>query len=207
MKLPLVFGGFAAASLSAAFSSTTSLATFNAWAPTNAVEMTFEGPTSDLNIGATYSEGGHIANQIGSGGLYIATPGGPADAGDILPTITSNILVQGGDEDFEIVFDGLQRAVGMDTISNTASSPIQVNAYDSANLLVGTVFVPADATLSFLGLVHDAGISRITWFGPNAGQGTFDDTGIDNVRVEAVPEPATLAVLGLGAMILRRRRA
>ncbi len=36
--------------------------------------------------------------------------------------------------------------------------------------------------------------------------GTFDFTGFDNVRFAVVPEPASLSLLSLGALALRRRR-
>lgn len=71
-------------------------------------------------------------------------------------------------------------------------------------------FFGADMTynLTFT-FAHTASTLNLSFAGLNL-QGVNDESwGIDNVLVQsnAVPEPATLAVLGLGVLALRRRRA
>lgn len=57
-------------------------------------------------------------------------------------------------------------------------------------------------TLSFLATT--TGDQTLSFFSPNGGNGNL---GIDNLKIESVPEPATLAALSLGAIgILRRRK-
>jgi hypothetical protein len=71
------------------------------------------------------------------------------------------------------------------------------------------VFLDGDATTGILG---PGGASQTAWF---ATEGTFSVMafsdgqllGTGTGSVEAVPEPASLAVLGLGALALRRRKS
>jgi len=60
----------------------------------------------------------------------------------------------------------------------------------------------------FFGVVADTPIVGLRWIEALEGNGGSEETGLDNVRVSAVPEPASwaLGLLGLAALGLRRRR-
>jgi MYXO-CTERM domain-containing protein len=59
----------------------------------------------------------------------------------------------------------------------------------------------------FFGVVADSPIVGLRWIEALEGSGGSEETGLDNVRVSAVPEPATwaLGLLGLATLGLRRR--
>lgn len=60
----------------------------------------------------------------------------------------------------------------------------------------------------FFGVVADAPIVGLRWIEALEGNGGSEETGLDNMRVSAVPEPASwaLGLLGLATLGLRRRR-
>ena len=63
--------------------------------------------------------------------------------------------------------------------------------------------LPMDDGTGFLGLIStDGSFSTVTLFAPDNNEAF----GLDNVRF-AIPEPAALGILGLGAVFLRKRRA
>lgn len=50
----------------------------------------------------------------------------------------------------------------------------------------------------FIGLVSDTAITSIRWLEAHEASGGNEETSLDNFRVVQVPEPATLALLGIG---------
>ncbi len=93
----------------------------------------------------------------------------------------------------------------------TEDDMMHLRAYDSSNVLVGSADVFYSASLTIPGDVGNIGVT--TAGGPimsiefwEDGQSQQNDIYVDNMRFNAVPEPATMAALALGAGALIRRR-
>ncbi len=71
-------------------------------------------------------------------------------------------------------------------------------AYDANNNLVDSVSASAADFITLSG----AGIVRVVWQEANSGEGFV----VDNVSF-TIPAPATIALVGLGGLVARRRRA
>ena len=93
-------------------------------------------------------------------------------------------------------------AIGFD-LGGNLSGNILVSAFDAADVLLGSFNVAITAgSLVFVGLINDSGlISRVTLGGPLGEV-------IDNVafgQQAAIPEPASLLLMGAGLGLLARR--
>jgi hypothetical protein len=86
----------------------------------------------------------------------------------------------------------------------------RVDIYDmSSNVLATAVFSGGDFGFGHEDIITAFSTNGIGGFSITAtdGQSQIEgNTSVDNFRAEAVPEPATIAVLGLGAAALLRRR-
>lgn len=113
--------------------------------------------------------------------------------------------------DYFIDFSVPVRAFGFWVINNSMAVEIPVfEAYGAGGLIETVQFNGAaidgtiedadygDADYGFLGIVADQDITNIHI--------TKEATVLDNFMFSAVPEPTTLLLLGLGAVMLRRRR-
>lgn len=90
-------------------------------------------------------------------------------------------------------------SIDLSILASYGTSPaVQFNAYNASNVLVSTAsFLPTTFGLSTFtfGSGFD-GVSRVTW---NQGSGEGSAHQFDNIRIDTnqVPEPGTMALLGL----------
>jgi hypothetical protein len=118
---------------------------------------------------------------------------------------------------YDIGLNQPYRAVALDIVSfetdpgepSTAAGPgtLTVSFADASSaqfLIEGN----PTGTPVFFGITANQSITGIRWTEPLEFDGYTEETGIDNIRVAAVPEPASLAMLllGLGVLGLRLRR-
>jgi hypothetical protein len=105
----------------------------------------------------------------------------------------------------DVSFNGGIIGAGGKLNSALGSSTFRIDVYDTANVLQGSTNVVVSNTSGFWGVVSTSEIGRINLFASSVA----DAEGWDNVEMWAapVPEPATMAALGLGAIALLRRRS
>jgi len=115
--------------------------------------------------------------------------------------VLANTFVDSFDMDFD---EGAEKwAVGFNTLDFLGANQVEVRAYGVGEAFLGMTTVGANPGGSFfVGVIAaDQGqlIGRINVFSP--GQGA---EGADNIQTW-IPEPASLALLALGGLLIRRR--
>ncbi|MGD0139363.1 MAG: PEP-CTERM sorting domain-containing protein [Tepidisphaeraceae bacterium] len=190
------------------------LPTFQAASNTNVVVNFNAFPAFYTNYyippNAPYTEGGVTFTPVDSlpfaPNLYVETPSLPATS-DLAVQNTENVLTASGNEHFDFTFSGSPTAIGFDTFTNGAAPPV-VTIYDTTDDVLATINLSqAPDSQGFFGVTSTVPIGKIDWL---ATDGQIVNTGVADFRVgTAVPEPASLSLLGLGAVALlgRRRRA
>ncbi|MBX3112879.1 MAG: DUF642 domain-containing protein [Fimbriimonadaceae bacterium] len=133
--------------------------------------------------------GGTVAG-IGVG--YLSAPSQELDLSGITDTSGSGI-----DQSFATVV-GQQYLVTFDVYTGNGGS---IGAKIDGNLIVSGIDSPAVRTPYTFNFVASNASTNLAFVSE---QGHI--THIDNVSVESVPEPASMAVLGLGALALRRKK-
>lgn len=106
-------------------------------------------------------------------------------------------------ESTDLLFpDGDKTAVSFDLLSNGAIGDVQVTVFDvDGNQILQETASGINVFGVFTGVVSDVPIGRIN-VADLEGQGEL----VDNVALYVVPEPATLGLMAIGAMVFARRR-
>jgi hypothetical protein len=137
--------------------------------------------------------------------IAVASPGYTNFGAGVNPTTTS-ILTSSGDEDFIGVFSAPALAVGFDVYLN-GLGPASATFF-SGDTVLGSVLFPGGDNQQFAGILSDIPVTSFRWTSTNGAQ---LNTGIDDVvlggpAVQAVPEPATMLLVGSGLVAVARRR-
>jgi len=137
-------------------------------------------------------------NPRGNNALAALTVGFLGASSDI---VLANTFVDSFDMDFD---EGAEKwALGFNPLDLMGENSVQVRAYGVGETFLGMTTVSADiAGNSFVGVIAPDKaqlIGRINVFSPGYGA-----EGADNIQTW-IPEPASLALLALGGLLIRRR--
>jgi hypothetical protein len=157
-------------------------------------------------------------NPFGASGLAFGAAGSAGASGNLQPTkqVSANNSGNSFDMLFTVVGGSTPKAIDLTpmyyrVLGTGNSATLNVRVYDTSNLLIGTATVTNVADVlenAYLGL-EVTGATTIGRVNVAVSGNTTDVSGADNIRLfgsNPVPEPATFAVLGLGALALIRRR-
>ena len=114
----------------------------------------------------------------------------------------SRTITRSGQEDFTLDFANETHAVGFDSYAN-GLGPLMVTFFGESGSEMTYDIQHDPLVLGFFGVVSDEPIVSMRW---TATLGGSKNTGIGRIRTDAVPEPATLLLLGMGGMMIRKRK-
>lgn len=170
----------------------------------------FNGPlNSSSNIPGVFSPGDILPgititdSTPSSVDLFTAGPGQSSN-----PTLAVGSNFPGSDS-LELLFGPGVTALAFDLFQNFgggaqsgSNQTYQVSLYDTSNVLLGTynTTVPSGSA-GFFGATSDSDlIGRASIVGPNSAFEVVDNIAFGRAQAEAVPEPASVAMLVVGAM-------
>jgi hypothetical protein len=172
-------------------------ATNNAFFQPGEIEENLQVQSNTLGGAAT------VPSPAGVGGMAFV---GSGVQGSTSKTVVANTFVNSLDLMFR---DENKTAVGFNVIDfNPGTAGCKIDVYNTANVFLGTFNSPGNgAGTNFVGVVATGGqrIGRINIFDVQSAPGIGAE-GADNIEMWVVPEPGTMAALGLGALVLLRRR-
>jgi len=126
------------------------------------------------------------------------TVGNPSKA--VFATVPSDTL--------DLLFNAAN-AVGMDVLISSSDEIVDVSIFGTGNILLNSFAVSATSAGVFFGVISDMGpIERINLSSrsnPSQGTGGWFE-GVDNIAFGTIPEPTTLALMGLGLAGIGYRR-
>ncbi|MFO0841065.1 MAG: PEP-CTERM sorting domain-containing protein [Gemmataceae bacterium] len=167
----------------------------------------FTGPlNSSSNIPGFFSPGDilpGITLSTQSNNMFTAGPGQSSN-----PTLAVGSNFPGSDS-LELVFGPGVTALAFDLFQNFgggsqsgSNQTYQVSLYDTSDVLIGTynATVPSGSA-GFFGATSDSAlIGRASILGPNNAFEVVDNIAFGQANAEAVPEPASIAMLLVGTM-------
>lgn len=113
-------------------------------------------------------------------------------------TVVANNFVDA----LDIIFLSPKTAIGGFVQTYFNADSVRMDVYGPGNVLLGTDITPGNNGGIFWGVVSNVPITRINLYSL-----TNQAEGMDDIEMwEAVPEPASMIALGLGAAALMRRR-
>jgi hypothetical protein len=173
----------------------TSEASFKAAVPTAFLLEDFESFAPKDTPLASFTSNG--VTYTGFGGtpfpnVWVASPG-YNNFGAGVGITTTSILTANGDENFT-AFSTPYRAIGFDTYLN-GLGPATVKVFGTTGLLDTFIYSGNLDDKEYLGILSTDPITSFNWTSTNGG---VLNTGIDNISVSPVPEPATMFLLGSG---------
>ncbi len=206
-------------------------------AGTSSIALDFDSIGSGTNIGSQTYNGATFAATGGDlivvkASDTFSTPGGFPGFDDLsgftLPSTSGeNVLSPGGAElvpgpdirendGLQIAFASGTRYFGFDHLSQSRDgfSFTAIDVFDDQDQVLYSGGVPIGSNSpwsggsDFWGIVSDTNIAKVIVYEYDQNNGNPDSNiGYDSLRYEAVPEPATLALVGLGlAAVAKRRR-
>lgn len=156
-----------------------------------ATVIDFESQT--LGSSSSYTIGDVTFSNAGTGTLEIAD----YTTGGLYGTSGLELSTRSANGSFNIDFSTSVSAFGM--IWGAADGSWNMNIFDDSNTLLESLFVPAQTSpyVGFIG-ADTTNISRVEFVGSYADWVKIDDFSYVTESTTSVPEPASLALLGLG---------
>ena len=174
--------------------------------------------SDDMSSVSGWSQQSNISNEAAvQGGIYavsdtyIQMNSWGADAGTQAKWTNmwkSTGVTVADDTDYQLVFTVKSFASSKNlTLSFTSVSG---GVWDSAKK-VETIIAPStDQYTDYYMDFSTKGTENDDWVGSTIGigcnAGWWNNLGIDNIAIQEVPEPATMALIGIGGILIRRRR-